>query len=162
MSSPPPNPESESDGPSQERDLPRALPPPAARKLSSELIDDLHARRRWLAEAPRSSHKVMWDYLRHNWYDREAQTWAAAQVSAAAALAWRELGLTPGEAADLERDGFTPEAVGAQWRRSRIPVHELGDWIGAGLTPEEAVEQRARGITAADAAVMRSLRRTQP
>jgi uncharacterized protein (DUF433 family) len=39
-----------------------------------------------------------------------------------------------------------------------IPIDEIANWIGAGLTPEEALEQRAHGVTTEDAAVMRSLR----
>jgi hypothetical protein len=105
-----------------------------------------------------SSHPLLFDYLRHNWHDREAQTWAAAQIQPAAALAWRELGLTPPEAAELHKAGQEPEEVRTLWHRSEIPINEIGSWIGAGLTPEEALEQRARGVTAEDAPVMRSLR----
>lgn len=40
----------------------------------------------------------------------------------------------------------------------RDPGRGAGRLIGAGLTPEEAVAQRAQGVTAQDAAVMRRLR----
>ena len=40
-----------------------------------------------------------------------------------------------------------------------IPFHEVADWMGAGLSPEEAAEQRANGVTVERAAVLRSLRR---
>ena len=104
------------------------------------------------------SHPLLFDYLRHNWHDREAQTWAATQIQPGAALAWRELGLTPPEAAELQKAGQEAEVVRMLWHRSDIPTDEIGSWIGAGLTPEEARTQRACGITAEDAAVMRALR----
>jgi hypothetical protein len=135
-----------------------ALPPPAARPLSPELIADLHARCQWFAEASSSSHPLLYNYLRYNWHDREAQTWAAAQIHPGAALAWRELGLTPPEAAELQKAGQQPENVRTLWHRSGVPIEEIGNWLGAGLTPEEALEQRALGVTAEDAAVMRGLR----
>jgi hypothetical protein len=137
---------------------PGALPPPAARPLSPELIDDLHARRRWLAAAKPASHPLVWGYLQRNWHDQEAQTWAAARIEAGAALAWRQLGLSPAEAAELQKAGQEAEEVGALWRQSGIPADEIANWIGAGLTPEEALDQRARGVTAEDAAAMRGLR----
>jgi hypothetical protein len=124
----------------------------------TELIGDLHARREWLAAAQPSSHPLVFGYLRHSWHDREAQSWATAQIEAEAALAWRELGLRPAEAAELQNAGRLPEEVGALWRRSGIPAAEIADWIGAGLTPEEALDQRANGVTREEAAVMRSLR----
>jgi hypothetical protein len=34
----------------------------------------------------------------------------------------------------------------------------VADWIGAGLSPQEAADQRARGITAEQAAALRALR----
>ena len=98
------------------------------------------------------------DYLAHEWYDHEAREWAAADIGAGAALLWRELGLRPSEAADLQREGFVPEEVSARWRGSGIPADEVANWIGAGLTPEEALAQRGQGVTAQDAAVMRRLR----
>jgi hypothetical protein len=137
---------------------PRRHLPPAARPLSSELIADLHARREWLADRRTGSHPLLYDYLEHEWYDREARRWADAQIGAGAALAWRELGLDPSEAADLQREGFVPEAVSRLWRDCGIPGDEIANWIGAGLTPDEAVAQRAQGVTAQDAAVMRRLR----
>ncbi len=154
----PPDPGSDLQRPPIEPTPPNALPPPAARPLSPELIDDLHARRRWLAEARSVAHPLLFDYLRHNWHDREAQTWAAAQIQPAAALAWRELGLTPPEAAELQTAGQEPEQVRTLWHQMGIPIDEIANWIGAGLTPEEALQQRAHGVTAQDAAVMRSLR----
>jgi hypothetical protein len=137
---------------------PRRQPPPAARPVSGELIADLHARREWLADSRGVGHGRLYDYLQHEWYDREARQWAAADIGADAALTWRELGLQPSEAADLQREGFAPEHVRAQWHGSGIPAAEVAEWIGAGLTAEEARAQRAQGITAQEAAVMRRLR----
>jgi hypothetical protein len=154
MSPATPNPGSDpSDpGPSRRR------PPPAARPLSAELIADLHARREWLAAERAAPRGRVYEYLERDWYDREARQWATADIGADAALLWRELGLRPAEAAELEREGFVPEAVSARWRGSGIPAEELADWIGAGLTPQEALAQRAQGVTAQDAAVLRQLR----
>lgn len=137
----------------------RGLLPPGARPLSDELIADLHARREWLAEASATrSWKRVHEYLGREWYDREARRWAAADIQVDAALLWRELGLLPSEAAELQREGFVPEEVNSRWRGSGMPAEEMADWIGAGLTPEEALSQRAQGVTAEDAAVMRRLR----
>jgi hypothetical protein len=133
-------------------------PPPAARPVSPELIADLHARREWLADRQAARGGRLYDYLEHEWYDREARGWAAAEIEAGAALAWRALGLLPREAADLQKEGFVPEEVSARWRGSGIPAEEIAEWIGAGLDPEEALAQRAQGVTAQDAAVMRRLR----
>ncbi len=136
----------------------RRRPPPAARPLSEELIADLHARREWLAEDRAVARGRVYEYLQREWYDREARQWATADIGADAALMWRELGLRPLEAADLQREGFVPEEVSARWRGSGIPAEEIADWIGAGLTPQEALAQRAQGVTAQHAAVMRRLR----
>jgi hypothetical protein len=136
----------------------RRQPPPAARPVPGELIADLHARREWLADSRGVGHGRLYDYLEHEWYDREAREWAAADIGASAALMWRELGLQPSEAAELVREGFAPEDVRAQWLGSGIPASEVAEWIGAGLTAEEARVQRAKGITASEAAVMRRLR----
>ena len=140
----------------------RRQPPPAARPLSPELIADLHARREWLADDRDVGRARRHEYLRHEWYDREARQWAAADVGADAALIWRELGLRPAEAAELQRQGHVPEEVTARWRGLGIPADELADWIGAGLTPEEALAQRAQGVSARDAAVLRRLRHLGP
>ncbi len=136
----------------------RRRPPPAARPLSDELIADLHERREWLAEVQSVARHRVFEYLRFEWYDREAREWATADVAADAALLWHQLGLRPSEAVELQREGFVPEEVSALWRGSGIPVEEIADWIGAGLSPEEAVAQRSQGATVEDAAVMRRLR----
>ncbi len=152
----PPRPNSGSD-PSDPAPL-RRLAPPAARPLSEELIADLHARREWLAEDRAVTHGRVHEYMEREWYDREARHWATADIDAGAALLWRELGLRPSEAAELQREGFVPEEVSSRWCGSGIPAEEIADWIGAGLTPQEAVAQKAQGVTAEDAAVMRRLR----
>jgi hypothetical protein len=138
--------------------VPRRHPPPVARPAEPELISDLHARREWFADRRAAASGWLRDYLTHEWYDREARQWAAADIGADAALMWRELGLQPSEAADLQREGFVPEQVSARWRSAGIPAEEIAEWIGAGLTPEEARAQRALGVTAQDAGVMRRLR----
>lgn len=95
--------------------------------MSRELIDDLHARREWLADRPVAVSGRVYEYLRHEWYDREARQWAAADIAADAALLWRELGLVASEAAHLEREGVVPEEVAALWRNCGIPAEELAD-----------------------------------
>ena len=72
---------------------------------------------------------------------------------------WKEFGISPAEASRLTKAGETAAAATARLvggpasRWTRYPA-----WLGAGLTPEEAAEQRAKGITADRAAVMRALR----
>ena len=153
----PPQPQPDPHQPGRGPGLPRRLPP-GERPVSPELIADLHARREWLAESKVAGRARLYEYLRYEWYDREARQWAEADISAGAALVWRELGLRPCEAAGLQDEGFVPEQVSALWRGSGIPLDEVADWIGAGLTPQEALSQRAQGVTAQDAAVMRRLR----
>lgn len=136
----------------------RRRPPPAARPLSEQLIADLHARREWLADDRAVTRRRVYEYLEREWYDREAWAWAAADIPAGAALLWRELGLRPAEATELQREGFVPEEVSARWCGCGIPAAEMADWIGAGLSPQEALAQRQQGVSAEDAAVMRRLR----
>jgi hypothetical protein len=105
--------------------------------------------------------RVVHSYMTRHWFDDEAIAWASHGIDAADALAWKELGLTPVEAARQEAQGSGAMRTAKAWWRAGIPVEEVADWIGAGLTPEEAVEQRAKGVTGERAAVLRSLRKDE-
>jgi hypothetical protein len=103
-------------------------------------------------------HHVLRDYLTGNWDAEEALPWARAGVPAADAALWRGIGLTPAEAGRLARKGAGAVETIREWWRAGIPFDEAADWIGAGLTAKEAADQRARGITAEQAAALRALR----
>ena len=97
-------------------------------------------------------------YLSRQWLDDEAIAWASRGIDLPSALAWKELGLTATEAGRLARQDLTPMAVAMTWWRAGFPADEVGSWIGAGLSVQEAAEQRAEGVTAQDAEVIRALR----
>jgi hypothetical protein len=103
---------------------------------------------------PQMSH----GYMTRRGSDDEAVAWAKAGIDGAEAPVWKALGLHPGEAGRLDRNGATLADTVRDWWRAGIPVDEVADWIGAGLTPEEAAGQRAKGITAERAAALRALR----
>jgi hypothetical protein len=90
--------------------------------------------------------------------DAEAVAWARAGIDGAEAPIWKALGHRPGDAGRLVRQGAMLAATVRAWWQAGIPIGEVADWIGAGLTPEEAVGQRAKGITAVHAAALRALR----
>jgi hypothetical protein len=109
----------------------------------------------------RGNRHVLHSYMSRQWFDDEAIAWASHGIEAADALSWKELGLTPVEAARQQAQGASAMQTAKAWWRAGIPVDEVADWIGAGLTPEEAVAQRAKGVTGERAAVLRSLRRDE-
>jgi hypothetical protein len=84
------------------------------------------------------------------------QAWAG--FDDATASAWRALGMRPAEAVELTRAGSQPIELAGLWERTGIPEGEIAGWIGAGVTPSEAVDQRAQGVSAEDAAAMRGFR----
>jgi len=90
--------------------------------------------------------------------DQEAVAWATQGIDAAEAPVWKALGLHPNEAGRLARQGATLAATVSDWWRAGIPIGEVADWIGAGLTPLEAAGQRAKDISAEHAATLRALR----
>ena len=102
---------------------------------------------------------VMHSYVQRQWFDDEAIAWALHGIEAPDALAWKELGLSPVEAAHQQANGMDPMKTAKAWWQAGIPFDEAADWIGAGLTPQEAAEQRANGVSAERAAVLRSLRK---
>lgn len=109
----------------------------------------------FLAGAPR---EVMHSYMKRQWVDDEAVAWAKESIEADEAQLWKALGLQPGEAGRLVKQGVSTVETMKRWWRAGIPLDEVGDWIGAGLRPEEASHQRAKGITAKQAAALRALR----
>jgi hypothetical protein len=102
--------------------------------------------------------RVIHSYAQHQWTDESAVAWAKQGIEANDAYMWHALGLTPVEAGRLELLGRTVGDVVREWWTAGIPFEEFADWIGAGLNAAEAVEQRARGITAEHAASLRALR----
>jgi hypothetical protein len=101
---------------------------------------------------------VLHSHVQRQRFDEVAVEWARAGFDAADAQLWRQLGLKPAEASG--------SSVTAALRRRRSatggvplsPFDELAEWIGAGLTAVEAVEQRSRGVTA-ERATARRVRR---
>jgi hypothetical protein len=105
--------------------------------------------------------QIAHSYMFRQWFDDEAIAWAIHGIDAGDAIAWRELGLTPIEAQRQQAQGASAMQTAKAWWKAGIPVDEVADWIGAGLTPEEACEQRSNGVTVEQAAVLRSLRRSE-
>jgi hypothetical protein len=104
-------------------------------------------------------HNVMAGYLQIQWVDAEAVAWSRQGIQMWDARMWQTIGLTPVEAAELEKAKTKPTDVIRDWWRAGIPYDEVADWLGAGLTPEEAVSQRESGVTVEQAAALRALRR---
>lgn len=102
--------------------------------------------------------RIMHSYMQHQWFDEEALEWAKQGIEAQDAYIWYELGLTASEAGRLAIQGRSPGDVIREWWSAGIPFGEVGDWIGAGLSAQEAVEQRTEGITTEQAAALRALR----
>ncbi len=102
--------------------------------------------------------QLLHGYMARQWFDEEAVAWATEGIDAAEAPVWKALGLHPNEAGRLARQGATLAATVSDWWRAGIPIGEVADWIGAGLTPLEAAGQRAKDISAEHAATLRALR----
>lgn len=113
---------------------------------------------RFISKAGASDGMVMYSYINENWLDNEAIAWARHNIDAATARIWKDLGLRPAEAGRFIRRGLSPMAVARTWWQANIPFDEAPSWIGAGLTPEETIEQRANGVTAEQAETLRTLR----
>jgi hypothetical protein len=93
---------------------------------------------------------LLHSYMARQWLDDEAVTWAKEGIDGAEAPVWKALGLHPQEAGGLDRKGVTLADTVRDWWRAGIPIGEVADWIGAGLTAREAAGQRSgRGTAAA-------------
>jgi hypothetical protein len=114
--------------------------------------------RHFMEAVRRRDPRVANTYMQRQWFDDEAIAWALHGIEAGEALAWKELGLTPAEAAQQQAKGMDVMRTIKAWWQAGIPFAEVADWIGAGLNPSEAAEQRAKGVSAERAAVLRSLR----
>lgn len=99
---------------------------------------------------------VLQGYVTRQWFDDEALGWAIQGIDAGEAPLWRELGLAPAEAGHLVRRGYNVAALVKQWWCAGVPFDEVADWLGAGFGPKEAGQQRAHGVTAAQAAALRA------
>jgi hypothetical protein len=113
---------------------------------------------RFISKVANSTGIIMYSYLVQGWTDDEAIAWASQKIDAAAARTWQELGLRPAEAGRFIRRGVNPMAVARDWWRVGIPFDEVASWLGAGLTPAEALDQRGRGVTVEQAETLRVLR----
>jgi hypothetical protein len=122
--------------------------PPAARS-PARFVDAVRQR----------SPRVIHSYMQRGWTDDDAIAWALQDIDAGEALAWKELGLRPAEARRLHEGGQTAMQTAKAWWEAGVPLSEVADWIGAGLTPAEAAAQRANGVSAERAAILRSLRK---
>jgi hypothetical protein len=104
------------------------------------------------------SGQLIQGFLQRQWLDDEALVWATQGIDAADALVWKEFGISPADAAAAKNNRTTVAATLRSWWEAGIPPDEVGVWIGAGFTPEEATAQRAEGVSADRAAVLRALR----
>ncbi|MEV4169120.1 hypothetical protein [Nonomuraea sp. NPDC049709] len=92
-------------------------------------------------------------YADAGWPGAEAEEWARRRVDQGDARVFRALGFTAAEAA---RTGLPAVEVMAAWWGA-VPMAEVATWCAAGFTPEEAAGQRAAGVTADRARVLRAL-----
>lgn len=102
--------------------------------------------------------QVMATYMQHGWIDDHALEWARRGIPASAAYLWHDLGVRPEEAERIVARGLSVEQVIRAWWQAGIPIDEVADWLAAGFSPAEALEQRGRGVTSDEAAALRALR----
>jgi hypothetical protein len=114
---------------------------------------------RFMETVGRRDPRILHSYMSRQWFDDEAIAWAVHGIEAAEAVAWKELGLTPVEAERQQQAGSNAMQTAKAWWQAGIPFDEVADSIGAGLTPQEATGQRAKGTTVERATVLRSLRK---
>lgn len=97
-------------------------------------------------------------YLDAGWSDvAEPVPWARAGIDPAQAAAYRSIGFTAAEAADLAEAGHDAFDLMQRWWDSGIPRTEVPAWAVAGFTPDGARHARDIGTTAEQAAVLRAL-----
>ena len=73
--------------------------------------------------------------------------WARVGIRGAEARLWVLLGVAPEQARRLTSDGLDPADVVEQRWGAGVPLPEVASWLCAGLSAEEAVQQRAAGVT---------------
>jgi hypothetical protein len=105
--------------------------------------------------------QMLYSYMARQWFDDEAVAWAREWIDAGEAPVWKALGLRPNEASRLARNGVTLAGAIRDWWQAGIPIGEVADWIGTGLTPEAAVWRRC-GRSLATARVRRGGRGLAP
>ncbi len=105
--------------------------------------------------------QMLYSYMARQWFDDEAVAWAKEGIDAGEAPVWKALGLRPHEARRLVRNGAALAGTVRDWWQAGIPIGEVADWIGAGLTPEAALWRRS-GRSVATARVMRGGRGLAP
>lgn len=98
--------------------------------------------------------QLLHSYLVRQWFDDEAVAWAKEGIDGGEAPVWNALGLRPDTAGRLVRHGTTLADTVRDWWCSGIPISEVADWIGTGLTPEDALRHRS-GRSPASAGVTR-------
>nr|SBO94277.1 hypothetical protein BN4615_P3793 [Nonomuraea gerenzanensis] len=123
-----------------------AAPEPAA--PAAELVEVL--RRLLRAGVPADVARA---YADAGWDGAEAEEWARHRVDQGDARVFRALGFTAAEAAGVRRPAV--EIMTSWW--GAVPLPEVAAWCAAGLSPGEAARQRASGVTAEQAAVLRAL-----
>jgi hypothetical protein len=99
--------------------------------------------------------EMLHSYIARQWFDEEAVAWAKEGVDGAEAPIWKSLGLRPNEAGRLIHRGAVLADTVRDWWGAGIPISEVAEWIGAGLTPQEAFRQRS-GRLVTSARVMRA------
>lgn len=92
-------------------------------------------------------------YADAGWDGGEAEDWARRRVDQGDARVFRALGFTAAEAARTRLSAV--EVMAAWW--GAVPLEEVAAWCAAGFTPGEAAGQRAAGVTAEQAGVIRAL-----
>ncbi|AQZ65087.1 unnamed protein product [[Actinomadura] parvosata subsp. kistnae] len=121
---------------------------PAVPEPGPDVVDAL--RRLLRAGVPAD---VARSYADAGWDGAEAGEWARRRVDQGDARVFRALGFTAAEAARTGRPAV--EVMAAWW--GAVPLEEVASWCAAGLTPAEAARQRASGVTAEQASVLRAL-----
>lgn len=84
--------------------------------------------------------------------------WVRVGVDAVSAQLWTILDVSPELAARLQREGVRAAEVIDQWWRAGMPLEEVSAWLAAGLTCDEALQQRSDGVTPAQARAFGALR----
>ncbi|MBF8194298.1 hypothetical protein ITP53_53295 [Nonomuraea sp. K274] len=115
--------------------------------------DPVRARALWRLLRAGVPADVARDYAEAGWDGAEAEEWARRRVDQGDARVFRALGFTAAEAA---RTGLTAVEVMTTWWGA-VPLEEVAAWCAAGFGPAEAAAQRAAGVTADRARVLRAL-----